>query len=220
MAAAFLWAIFRWYFAYHTFGPAVVGRWTIPALILALVFAVVGGSGLILYLSARSYIVVTGEAGVKIMKLYSKISIPWEDIDFIRSSSIRYGAASLEWGKRSSLWLHTSSRRVFRLANNLTDFNRLVDSIKANLYPRYLGQYRHDLNQGKSIAFGPILLTPGGINIGRNTCDWSTIEDVALARGRLTIETRDGEREKVYSFPARKIPNPDLCAQLIQNIEY
>ena len=218
--AAFVWAISRWYFAYHNYGPAVVGRWTAPALILASVLTIVGVIGLLLYLSSRSYFVITNEAGVQIKKLYKKASIPWEDIDFVRSSSIHYGAAKLEWGKRSTLWLHTSSGGTFCFTNNLMDFNNLAETIKANLYPRYLEQYRQNLNQGQSIDFGPIQLTPRGIVIGRKKCDWSMIKDVSLARGRLTITTKDEQRKKVYSLPVRKIPNSDLCAHLIQNIEY
>lgn len=218
--AAFAWSIFRWYFAYHHFGPAVVGRWTAPALILTLVLAAIGVFGLILCLSARNYHVITNELSLQIKKRNHIISIPWEKIKFVRSSSIRYGLAIFEWGNRSALWVHTSNGQVFRFVNNLVDFNGLAETVKANLYPRYLARYRQDLNQGQSIDFGPIQLTPNGIIFGRNECEWSELENVTLARGRLTITTNDGQRIKSYSIPARKIPNSDLCAQLIQNIEY
>jgi len=218
--AAFIWAIFRWYFAYHHFGPAVVGRWTTPALILSLVLATFGAIGLILYLSARNYRVATNEISVLITKRNHAVSIPWEEIEFVRSSSIRYGVAKLEWGNRSTLWIHTSSGQVFRFANNLTDFNSLAETIKANLYPRYLALYRQYLNQGQSIDFGPVQLTPSGIVFGRRECHWSALEGVSLIRGRLTITVNNEARMKSYSIPARKIPNSDLCAQLIQNIEY
>jgi hypothetical protein len=178
--AAFTWAIFRWFFAYHHFGPAVVGRWTTPALLLSLVLAAIGAIGLILYLSARSYRVTTNEVGVLITKRNHTVSIPWEEIEFVRSSS----------------------------------------TVKANLYPRYLTRYRQHLNQGQSIDFGPVQLTPNGIVFGRKECHWSALEGVSLARGRLTITVNTGPRMKSYSIPARKIPNSDLCAQLIQNIEY
>ncbi|MCK4741567.1 MAG: hypothetical protein KAS80_04735 [Anaerolineales bacterium] len=218
--ASFTWAIFRWYFAYHHFGPAVVGRWTTPALILSLVLAVIGAIGLVLYLSARSYRVTTNEISVHITKRNHAVSIPWEEIEFVRSSSIRYGVARFEWGNRSTLWVHTSNGQVFRFMNNLMDFNSLAEAVKAALYPRYLARYRKDLNQGQSIDFGPIQLTPNGIVFGRKECHWSTLEEVSLARGRLTITAKEGQRMKSYSIPARKIPNSDLCAQLIQNIEY
>jgi len=218
--AAFIWAIFRWYFAYHYFGPAVVGRWTTPALILSLVLAAMGAIGLILYLSARSYRVTTNEISVLITKRNHAVSIPWEEIEYVRSSSIRYGVAKLDWGNRSTLWIHTSNDQVFRFANNLTDFNSLAETVKANLYPRYLAHYRQYLNQGQSIDFGPVQLTPNGIVFGRKECHWSALEGVSLARGRLTITVKNGPRMKSYSIPAKKIPNSDLCAQLIQNIEY
>lgn len=218
--AAFTWAIFRWYFAYHHFGPAVVGRWTTPALILSLVLAAISAIGLILYMSARRYHVITNETSLQIKKRNHAISIPWEEIEFVRSSSIRYGVARFEWGNRSTLWVHTSNGQVFRFMNNLMDFNSLAEAVKAALYPRYLARYREDLNQGQSIDFGPIQLTPNGIVFGRKECHWSTLEDVSLARGRLTITAKEGQRMKSYSIPARKIPNSDLCAQLIQNIEY
>ena len=218
--AAFAYAIYRWYFAYHHFGPAVVGRWTTPALILALVLAAIGAIGLILYMSARRYRVITNETSLQIRKRNHAVSIPWEEIEFVRSSSIRYGVAKFEWGNRSTLWVHTSNGQVFRFVNNLMDFNSLAETIKANLYPRYLTRYRQDLNQGQSIDFGPIQLTPNGIVFGRKECHWSALEGVSLARGRLTITMKDGKQMKSYSIPARKIPNSDLCAQLIQNIEY
>ncbi len=218
--AAFIWAIFRWYFAYHHFGPAVVGRWATPALILSLVLAAIGAIGLILYMGARSYRVTTNEISVHITKRNHAASIPWEEIEFVRSSSIRYGVAKLDWGHRSTLWIHTSDGQVFRFVNNLTDFNSLADTVKANLYPRYLARYRRRLNQGQSLDFGPVQLTPTGIVFGRKECHWSALEGVSLARGRLTITVNMGPRMKSYSIPARKIPNSDLCAQLIQNIEY
>ena len=218
--AAFAWTIFRWYFAYHLFGPAVVGRWTKPALILSLVIAAIGAIGLILYLGARDYRVITNAEGVQIWKRNRAISIPWEDIEFVRSSSIRYGVMKFEWGNRSTLWIHISNGQIFRFANNLMDFNNLAETVKANLYPGYIGRYRQDLNQGQSIDFGPIQLTPNGIIFGRKECHWSALKGVSLARGHLTISVKDGKRMKSYSIPARKVPNSDLCAQLIQNIEY
>jgi len=217
---AFACAIFRWYFAYHHFGPAVVGRWTTPALILSSVFAAIGAMGLILYLSARSYRVTTNEIRVQITNRKHAVSIPWDDIEFVRSSSIRYGLAKFEWGNRSTLWIHTSNDQIFRFTNNLMDFNSLAETVKANLYPRYLARYRQDLNQGQSIDFGPIQLTPKSIVFGRRKCHWSALAGVSLARGRLTITANEGQRMKSYSIPSRKIPNSDLCAQLIQNIEY
>ncbi len=218
--AAFIWAIFRWYFAYHHFGPAVVSRWTTPALVLSLVLAAIGGIGLILYMSARNYRVTTDEISMLITKRNQAVSIPWEEIEFVRSSSIRYGIAKLEWGNRSTLWIHTSNGQVFRFMNNLTDFNGLAETVKANLYPRYLAHYRQYLNQGQSLDFGPVQLTQNGIVFRRKECHWSELEGVSLARGRLTITVKKGPRMKSYSIPARKIPNSDLCAQLIQNIEY
>jgi hypothetical protein len=218
--AAFAWAIFRWYFAYHHFGPAVVGRWTAPALILALVLAAISAIGLILYLSARSYRVITNEINLLITKRDNTVSIPWEEIEFVRSSSIRYGVAKLEWGNRSTLWIHTSKGQVFRFVNNLIDFNSLAEIVKSKLYPRYLAHYRQHLNQGQSIDFGPVQLTPSGIVFGRKKCHWSELVGVSLARGRLTLTVNRGPRMKSYSIPARKIPNADVCAQLIQNIEY
>ena len=218
--AALAYAIYRRYFAYHYFGPAVVSRWTKPSLILSLVFAAIGVIGLLLYLRARSYRVLTDETKLQIKKRNHTISIPWEDIEFVRSSSIRYGLAKFEWGNRSTLWIHTSNSQVFRFVNNLMDFDGLAEAVKGNLYPQYLARYRQELNQGQSIDFGPIQLTPNGIVFGRKECQWSALEDVSLARGRLTITANDGQRMKSYSIPARKIPNSDLCAQLIQNIEY
>ena len=218
--AAFVWAIFRWYFAYHHFGPAVVGRWTTPVLLFSVVLASISAVGLILYLSARSYSVSTNEASVQIRKRNHTVTIPWQDIDFIRSSFIRYGLGIIEWGNRSTLWLHTSDGQVFRFTNNLMDFNSLADTIKANLYPQYLARYRHELNQGQSIDFGPIQLTPTSIVFGRKKVKWSAFKGVSLTRGRLTIMTNEDQKTKAYSFPAKKIPNSDLCAQLIQNIEY
>ncbi|MCK5053073.1 MAG: hypothetical protein KAR65_02270 [Anaerolineales bacterium] len=218
--AAFAWSIFRGYFAYLHFGPAVVGRWTTPSLILSLVIALIGAIGLILYLSARNYRVITNDICVQVWKRKLAVSIPWEEIEFVRSSSIRYGVAIFEWGNRSTLWIHNSSGQVFRFANNLMDFNNFADTVKAKLYPGYLARYRQDLNQGQSIDFGPIQLTPNGIVFGRKECHWSALEGVSLARGRLTITVNAGKRMKSYSLPARRIPNSDLCAQLIQNIEY
>lgn len=217
---AFAWAIFRGYFAYHHFGPAVVGRWTTPALILSLVVALIGAIGLILYLSARNYRVITNDICVQIRKKKLTVSIPWEEIEFVRSSSIRYGIAIFEWGNRSTLWIHVANGQVFRFANNLMDFNNFAETVKAKLYPVFLARYCQDLNQGQSIDFGPIQLTPNGIVFGRKECHWSALEGVSLARGRLTITVNVGKRMKSYSLPARKIPNSDLCAQLIQNIEY
>jgi len=65
------------------------------------------------------------------------------------------------------------------------------------------------------MKFGPIVLTSQGIINGRKALRWQDIGKIQLNRGRLDLHPIEGTQGARFSFPSHKIPNIDLCLQIL-----
>jgi hypothetical protein len=66
------------------------------------------------------------------------------------------------------------------------------------------------------VQFGPIILTPQGVINGRKALRWQDIGEIQLVKGRLELHPIKEMRRSKFSFPSHKIPNIDLCLQILQ----
>jgi hypothetical protein len=62
--------------------------------------------------------------------------------------------------------------------------------------------------------------SPNGLTYRKRRYGWNQILSVRLNAGNLVITVKEADRSKDLRIPTKKIANPDLCAQLINNIEY
>ncbi len=211
-------AVWRWLFAYRHYGPAAIERWTSPALWTAMGFAVVGLIGLISIRQSRGLRVNLYTYGMTFHRGRQEETLMWSQIVYIHTAAVRYGLSSLAWGAQTTLELHTNDKRQVRLTHALTNLSSLAETIKRNVYPNLLAEYRRNLNQGDAIHFGPLLLTIKGVQQGQQFLRWQDLSQVALGRGLLLITPHEHSQGARMRIPANLVPNVDLCVQLIEHL--
>ncbi len=209
---------YRWYLASTQYGPAVVAKWSTPWFITA------GGFGafclLILVFLWRGRRLEVGLYGAGIVYQLGKkrISVPWQDIYRLHASAVRYGIFGLIWGGDMEVRLDIRGGQQIRLTRTIANLSDLVEKIKRNIYPFLLAGYTRAFNQGQALEFGPLTLNGEGIMRSGKLLPWSELASADLERGLLQLTPVKGGTGRKMKLPAHKIPNLDVCLQLIQNL--
>jgi hypothetical protein len=221
-AAVLAWGFagLRAFVALTEYGPLLVGRWVAGPALAGILLALLGSAlgwrawrtaRLRVRLHAGGLAVVLGRRGR---------ALPWSQILTIWSRAERTGIPGIQGSPRVRLEIEASDGQRVRLSEDLEDFESLAQAIKARVYPDLLAAYTRAFNDGQPIAFGPIHLTREGLRDGRRgALAWSLIAAARLESGRLKIEADRSGRRTTLSFPAHHIPNVELCAQLIEEIQ-
>lgn len=210
--------VWRWYFALTNFGPAVVWRWSWTALLTGVLLGLAALLAAVLAWRQRWPEVYAFRRGLSIHAGQGVARIPWDEIETIYSRSIRYGLPSMAWTGHATVTMHLRDGRRLKLSNVLADYELLIETIKSHIYPGLLARYVHAFNQGQSIAFGPLSLTQQGIQNGRQVLPWNEVQHASLREGKLIVEPDESSRGRRIRLPADKIPNVDLCVQLLQQL--
>jgi hypothetical protein len=220
MLASILWSIYRWYFAYARFGPAVVWRWSGPAIGIAiLAFLLALYSGLFLLSNRHRKIYITND-GLWFINGGNRRTLNWMDIASIRSSAAHYLWSQQDANPQLQILLTTLDDEVIKVPPYLTGLDDALQIIKRKIYTSAMNRYREVMKAGQPLAFGPLQLTRSGVMYRRRIEPWQNFREVKLEGGRLEVEFRGPEGTRKVSIPARRVPNIDLCVQLLRNIEY
>jgi hypothetical protein len=143
--------------------------------------------------------------------------IPWEQISAISMASIRYGLPWLTWGSSSRITFHLKPDGKRSLSQSLSNLDQLAITSKKYVYPGLLEQYRNSLQQGDAVQFGSIEMTRRELVLGKKRYPWSEIKKVSLERGFLSIHMRSSRLKRATRLSTQRIPNIDLCFQLMQH---
>ena len=217
-AIACVWTAWRWLFAYNNYGSAAIWRWTTPALVTVLGFASLSILGLLLTWRSRGFRISLHTSGMVYRRGRRKETLLWEQIQRVHTAAVSYGFSSLAWGAQTTLKLHTNDGRQFHLTHALTDMNDLAETIKRQVYPGLLDAYRHKFNQGDPLSFGPLSLTETGVQRDDQMLKWDHLGRVSLGRGSLLLEPSDHNKGKRIRIPAHRVPNVEICTQLIEHL--
>lgn len=218
LIAASGFALWSWYFAYRHYGPALVTRWSLPAFGIGLASMILALVGLGLILRNLNLHVGVYLSGITFRRGRQRKRIPWDRIQQIQTSSVRYGFPGLSWGMRTSLTLSLTDGRKIRISDAITDLPNLIKTVKSNVYPRLLSTCRQELNEGQALNFGPISLTPHGVQKEPVLLKWDQIHELTIERGVLLIAGSDTSRDAQIRVPTHRIPNIDLCVSCIRQI--
>lgn len=233
-AASFGGALIAWvigvargYFAYTTFGPAVVWRWATPSLAVG---ACLTGVSLIVLLMAwagQGLLVCAFEGGLTYQRSRRGMMIPWSSIRAIRTSAVRYGLPGLAHGTRTDLHLLLVRARAnkaggvapasrLHLPPALTDIDALAETIKRHVYPGLLAENMQDLANAKPLVFGPLVLSAEGLSYKKQNMAWQELSGAALQDGLLRLESASGNARGLR-LAAGQIPNVEIFLQIIQH---
>ncbi len=215
-----LWSLYNALFAYQMFGPAIVRRWASRPLPFALAgLAIAAYSGFWL-LRRRGLRVSLHPAGILVAARGRNVHARWDEVERIWLSSIRYGLTAQSSRQQASMRLETAGGETFHLDHTLEGFSELVRNVKEHAYPHILDRYRERLRRGESLDFGPLKLSGEAIRLGSRSFAWSQLSDVSIRKGRLEVHFQDKGRILRRRVTLGRVPNADICHQLLKNMEY
>lgn len=203
----------RWNFALSNYGPAVVWRWSGFWLVIGIVLLAVGAVAGLWLLRWNGLSVVVHDGGLRLKRGRRIRQIHWSEIETIHVAGVRYRSV---WGSRSVLKLRTADGQRLRLSDTLAGLNQLAATIKSNVYPRLLTEYTRFLRDGQPVPFGQLVLGPDGVARGPRKLTWGQVAEAELRNGRITI-TPSKDHGGPLRVDARKVPNPEICLQLVQH---
>jgi hypothetical protein len=208
----------RWSFAYSNYGPAVVWRWSLPWLLVGAPLLLVGVVGAIWTIRWGGLRVIAHQRGLRILRGSRELAVPWEDVLHVYTSGVRYGVPGVIWGSRAALLLETGDRRRLRLSQAIEGLVEVIETVKRNVYPRLLASYTREYRSGKGLPFGPISLTPQGVQKGRRSLGWGELEAARIRDGRIEMKPKAGKRLGAIRASADSVPNVEICLQLVQHL--
>lgn len=205
-----------WLLAYTEYGPAVVWRWSLPWLALALIslpLALFGTAALWRNRNLRFHLF---DDGFVFARGGTRVGAHWSEVQGLLVTAVQYGILGISWGQRIRLQFDLVDGRQLEINEPLEDEENLVDEIKSHVYPDMLEAYRAAFNDGHPIVFGPITINRSGIRAERNAIAWSQLEWAQLQSGTVMIQPHPGAGARGIKVAAANVPNVDLCVQLIQ----
>lgn len=205
-------------FALVHYGQAAISRWISVWAWGAGVLALAAGAGLLRVISLRREWVRIYPSGLAIRGAAGVVFVPWDQIRELQVQLVRYRLPVLTARQEAALFLRFGERGQARLTHALDGFDTVVLQVKQAVYPRLLEEYTQTFNAGGELAFGPIRLSSAGISARRSTIAWQDLDAVSLERGLMRITQNRSGRHKTIAFPSSRIPNIDLCVQLIQQV--
>jgi len=224
--AAFAYGLYRWYFAFSRYGPAVVWRWSGPAFLTALALGALGGLGVALLLRTRRIRVKVHESGLAIERGARLQIVPWERVRGIYTAAFR---DALPWPSRRSmaeLTLTVDQLRLdgsegeqrIRLTRTIDGLDALAETVKKRVYPGLLAEYSRAFNEGQALQFGPVVVAPEGLRLNGRVYPWAQVGRAELARGRLVLQPDEADKGRRVRLAARRVPNVEVLLQFLEQV--
>ncbi len=227
--ALIAWAVgyARGYFAYTTFGPAVVWRWATPSLAVGVGLSGVSLIALLFAWAGQGLLVCAYEGGLTYQRSRRGMMIPWSSIRAIQTSAVRYGLPGPAHGTQTDLHLILVRARAeksggrapttrLHLPPALTDIDALGETVKQHVYPGLLAENMQELASGKPLVFGPLTLSAEGLMHRKQSIPWQELGGASLQDGVLRLEPASGNA-RALRLAASRIPNVEVVLQIIQH---
>lgn len=209
--------LWRWRFVMTNFGPAVLWRWINPFIFGTVGFVLVMIVGILLLVRNARQEIQLSPMGITWRKGRKLEVFRWDEIKYIFFNSVHYGILDFTWANKTEVVLHLQNGRQLKINQAFGDIVTLAETLKYYVYPQMFEKIRIAFNQGEPMHFGPLTLTSQAILNGRKALRWQDIGKVELQRGVLQIQPIEQSRGPQFSFPVHKIPNVDLCIQILSH---
>ena len=219
VAATLALGLWRWGLAYSNYGPAVVWRWSLPWFAAAAGLLPLFLLGLASLWRTRSTRVLVYPSGLVYQRGRRALSIPWQEVAAIRTQGPWFGLRVLGVTRPLSMIIEIADGETVKFTQELSDFKTLVETVKQRVYPPMLRVLTERFNQGEAINFGPLKLHPEGIRLAERMIPWDQFGRAVLEGGQLTLLPRQESSLSRIRISAAKVPNVDLCVQMIQGVK-
>ena len=199
---------------FRNYGPAMMGRiffW--PGLLTcgALVLSAVLGLAAVRSGNKTLTIFKTGF----VLRERNKVQVwGWEDVAAITSSVTRNYLVGIYSGSRHIYTLERVDGSKALLDDSIRQVEQAMKSILQQTFTERFERVVQQIESGKSVPFGQILLSNEGLRVGHHAYGWGDLQNVQMQNGVLHLIGATNASVKV-----REIPNPDvLVTILLQNI--
>jgi hypothetical protein len=210
--------VWQWRKAILSFGPAALFRWiSLPAL-ATLVFLILVILAFISYNRTRHGEIQVSNAGLIINRGKKRETINWGQVIQIRTNIVRYGFLDMSWARKTEIHLVTEDASEHKIDQAFENLDELIEVIKKMVYPRLMGEYLSGFNRGEPISFGQLVLTSDGLLFRRKAMRWRDMGTAKVEKGYLQLNSLGGRKGPRLSIPAHKIPNVDLCVEIISQL--
>ena len=119
-------------------------------------------------------------------------SIPWSEIEHIRTSRVKRLVSNVEVARTTVGRITLEDGREYVATNMLGDVGELLERVEREVVARRLPRESELLERGEARAFGPITVGPRGIALGARTVGWPDVERVEISDGTLIVRARKG----------------------------
>lgn len=199
-----------WAFATTTYGPAAVARSAGPWFTAAPLLFCIGTTFLARAWWIRRVWIEVFDDGLRVNRGRKAEWMAWTAVCQVRTRS-----AGARGSHFVSLDVRLEDGRRLRATRMLADLDGLVERVKRGAFPALLEDCRVRFNRGEALTFGPLRLSPEGVQAGRNRLQWGDVQAVEVRDGRLIIAARE-PAGTILRTAADRVPNIDVCVQLVR----
>lgn len=206
----------------NRYGPAIrdrtIQQTLVPAAVIGGIMVIIGL--LVLWNTYRNWnlaaavyqdgFAVSNHAGVQ--------SYRWTDVASLTSAITRRYTNGVYTGTTHIYTLVDRQGRKTVLNDSMPDVEALAESIEKGIFPHLYQAAADAYNYGKPVAFGPVVISKQGAQIGKKMYAWKDIGRVTLDKGYLKIARKDGGWFSGASAPAAAIPNLPVLLSILQQV--
>ena len=104
------------------------------------------------------------------------------------------------------------------LNDSLVKVEELAALIEEGTFPLLYEKAAQQYNTGQTLTFGPVVISKGGILVGKKTYPWQEVKEVSIQQGILKVSKKDGGWFSGASAMASTIPNLRVLLSIIDQV--
>ncbi len=216
--AVFLYGLYITYTAYLQHGAAVIGGKLTSPLLLAIGLLLLGlwagwsawsnwNRGVLLY---EKGFVIRSRTGVQ--------NWAWAEIASIKNRITRHYTNGIYTGTTHEYTLLNRQNEQLRMNDAFVKVEELANSVEQNVFPLLYEPAAQEYNEGKPLAFGPVIISKVGLHFGKRTIPWDEVKEVSLKRGELKVSRTNGGWLSGTNVPASAIPNLRVLLAILDQV--
>jgi uncharacterized protein DUF6585 len=165
----------------------------------------------------HNFCVMVYQAGLLYSRPREVIAIRWEEITAIFQQHMRSTLNGVPVGMFYTFIIQTATGRSFKLTNAVEDIALLGAHIEQATFPHLYSQALTRYQQGETIAFEKLCISPAGLQIGQKILSWPHLRDITIQEGSVRIR-QQGKWLAWKSIAVADVANIHVALPLIEEI--
>ncbi len=214
--ATLVYGLFRFQFAYAQYGPVAAVSTCFPWFLTSfLLFLLVLTAVAIRFQHTKSTVSLF-HYGISLgLYPFQKHLLPYKDIGGISTDFKFSGIFNSVSSPLVQATLYPLKGKPIRLPTYLQHYPDMISQIKASLYPLLLPALYGSFQVNQWVKFGSISIQNQGFRLNNRQIPWNDIKQIQIQNGFLVVTLHN---QKMYSVPARQIPNLELLLQMVHEV--